>query len=158
MAAENSGPQHRPPPAYGSRPWHALSVRLAAGAAVISGGLWAYAAHQSADATTSDLHGWAASAPAVCRFAVSFLGGFLIAWLLRRFLKWTLLIAGIAAIAVFVLRKSGVIELPWDRIESDVKEGSAWVQSQAGATKKFLTGYLPSGFGAIVGGFLGFRR
>ena len=96
--------------------------------------------------------------PAMMRFGVSFLGGFTLGWLLRRFLKWTLLIGGVLAIGIFVLRKTGAFDLPWQQIEENVDQGSSWLQEQAGTAKKLLSGYLPSGVAAIIGGFLGFRR
>lgn len=135
------------------RPWHALSVRLALGAAVVGGALWAYSANsQQAEGGLTE------SAPAVTRFALSFLGGFAIGWTMRRFLKWTILTVALIALAIFVLRKTGLIELPWNEIQKNVEEGSTWLQAQASGAKKLLTGWLPSGFAAVIGGFLGFRR
>lgn len=60
-------------------------------------------------------------------------------------------------VGVFVLKMTGAFDLPWDQIEENVEQGSTWLQAQAGSAKKLVTGYLPSGVAAIIGGFLGFR-
>ncbi len=137
----------------GPRPWDSALVRLAIGAAVIGAALWAYS-HNSPKAAET----FGTFAPALTRFAVSFLGGFTLGWIMRRFVKWSLLIVAVLGLGIFALKKTGMIDLPWDQIQGDVKEGSTWLQAQAGSAKKFITGYLPSGFAAIVGGFFGFRR
>jgi uncharacterized membrane protein (Fun14 family) len=99
-----------------------------------------------------------AAAPATLRFGASFLGAFAIGYCMRKFLRWTLLIVGIAVVAIFFLRKSGMINLPWDQIEGQVHQGASWLQAQAGSLKKIVTGYLPSSFAAFIGGVIGFRR
>ena len=48
------------------------------------------------------------------RFGISFLGGFLVGWTLRRFLKLTLLMVALLGIGIFVLKRTGMIDLPWD--------------------------------------------
>jgi uncharacterized membrane protein (Fun14 family) len=98
------------------------------------------------------------AAPATLRIGASFLAAFALGMIMRKFVRWSLLIVGIAVIAIFFLRKSGMIDMPWDRIEDEVHHGATWLQAQAGSIKDFLTGYLPSGAAALVGGFIGFRR
>ncbi len=98
------------------------------------------------------------AAPATLRIGASFLGAFALGMIMRKFLRWSLLIVGIAALSIFLLRKSGMINMPWDEIEGQVREGATWMQSQAGSVKEFLTGYLPSSAAALVGGIIGFWR
>jgi uncharacterized membrane protein (Fun14 family) len=98
------------------------------------------------------------AAPATLRLGASFLGAFTIGYFMRKFLRWTMLIMGIAVVAIFFLRKSGVINLPWDQIEGQVHDGASWLQAQAGSVKDVLTGYLPSGAAALFGGVIGFWR
>jgi uncharacterized membrane protein (Fun14 family) len=135
-------------------PWHALSVRLAIGLTVIGAAFWVYG--QAADSGSAGTLGeWA---PPMMRFGVSFLGGFVVGWTLRRFLKWTLLIVALLGIAIFILKRTGMIDLPWDQIEGHVEEGSSWLQAQAGNVKSLVKGYLPSGVAAVIGIVLGLRR
>lgn len=139
---------------YGRRPWHALSVRIAIALTVLGGVFWGYA--RSTDSANAASLG--EYAPAMMRFGVSFLGGFAIGWTMRRFLKWTILIVGVIGVGIFLLRKTGVIDLPWDQIQGDVEEGSTWLRTQVGSARDVLKGYLPSGVAAVVGIFLGMRR
>jgi uncharacterized membrane protein (Fun14 family) len=136
------------------RPWHALSVRLAVAVTILGAAFWGYA-RTSDSASAASLSEYA---PAMMRVGVSFLGGFAIGWTMRRFVKWTILIVVASGIGIFVLKKTGMIDLPWDRIESDVRDGTTWLQTQAGSAKNVLKGYLPSGAAAVVGVFLGMRR
>lgn len=139
---------------YGRRPWHALSVRLALALTVLGAAFWAYA-RMSDSSNTATLNEYA---PAMMRFGVSFLGGFALGWVMRRFLRWTILIVAVVGMSIFVLKKTGMIDLPWDRIQDNVDEGSTWLQTQAGSVKDVVKGYLPSGAAAVVGVFFGWRR
>lgn len=165
-------------------PFRLLSVRIAIALTVLGAGMWIYALATAPAAGTSNersgdsglASGFSsreggstsstssapravdAAAPAVLRFGVSFLGAFMIGFFLRKFLRWTLLVVAIIAIAIYFLRRSGMLELPWDQIEEQVEGGSTWLQAQAGSIKKLLTGYLPSSMAAMAGGFIGFMR
>jgi uncharacterized membrane protein (Fun14 family) len=147
--------QQRKSPDSGRRmPWHAFTVRLAIGLTAVGAAFWMYG--QASDSGRAGTFGeWALP---MMRFGVSYIGGFVLGWLLRRFLKWTLLIAGLIVAAIFILKATGLIDLPWDRIQGDVKQGSDWLQEQAGNAKRLVTGYLPSGVAAVIGAFLGFWR
>lgn len=165
-------------------PFRLLSVRIAIALTVLGAGMWIYALATapaagastarsgdsglasgfstreggSTSSTTSAPRAVDAAAPAVLRLGVSFLGAFMIGFFLRKFLRWTLLIVAVIAVAIYFLRRSGVIELPWDQIQDQVEGGSTWLQAQAGSIKKLLTGYLPSSMAAVAGGFIGFLR
>lgn len=76
----------------------------------------------------------------------------------RKFLRWSVLIIAVIAVGIFLLRRAELIDLPWDQIEGEVREGATWLQAQAGSVKELLTGYLPSTAAAVVGGFIGFVR
>ena len=167
------------------RPWNLWSVRLAILLTALGLGLWIYSAATASsreDSTrrsgdSSLAAGMAASsdgesgekdssggraidsaAPATFRLGASFLGGFALAFLMKKFIKTTVIILGLAAVAFFLLRRQGVVTLPWDQIEENVSEGASWLQAQAGSIKDFLTGYLPSTGAAVFGGFVGFRK
>jgi uncharacterized membrane protein (Fun14 family) len=129
-------------------------VRLAIALTVLGAAFWGYA--RTADSANAASLG--EYAPAMVRFGVSFLGGFAIGLTMRRFIKWTILIVAVIGIGIFVLKKAGMIDLPWDRIESDVREGSTWLQAQVGSAKEVVKGYLPSSIAAVAGVILGMRR
>ncbi|MFO0827832.1 MAG: FUN14 domain-containing protein [Phycisphaerales bacterium] len=97
-------------------------------------------------------------APLPFRAGVSFMGGFFIAWLCRKFLRWALLVGGAIAVLIAVLKGTGVLHLDWAAVESQVNSGLAVAEEQASATKDFLVRHLPSGAAAVVGMFAGARR
>jgi uncharacterized membrane protein (Fun14 family) len=168
-------PSDKPPP---RKPWQLLSVRIAIVVTVLGAAMWAYAL---ATAPTHDPNrsGSAGSAsfteggsdsqaesdrtvdsagPAAFRLGASFLGGFTLAYFMRKFLRWSLLIVAILAAAIFALQKTGVVTLPWDQIQGEVKSGASWLETQAGNAKSLFTGYLPSAAAAVLGGVIGFLR
>ncbi len=97
------------------------------------------------------------SSPAVFRFGASYLGGFFLGWMLRRFVKLTLLFCGAAICLVAVGRHFGWFDLDWNWVEAHLRQSLAWVQGEAGSFKIFITGYLPSAGAAAAGTFFGFR-
>ena len=170
-------------------PWHFLSVKIAIVVTVIGLGLWVWslvsAPKQESNTTGSGganstlATGFGASdsaagagttesesprivdaaAPATFRFGASFLGGFTLAWLMKKFIKMTLLIAGLAALAAFGLHKLGVFDSGTiDQMQDQLGAGIDSATENAGKVKEFLTGYLPSSAAAVAGLFMGFRR
>ncbi|MHB1308186.1 MAG: FUN14 domain-containing protein [Limisphaerales bacterium] len=97
-------------------------------------------------------------APATFRFGASYLGGFFLGWVSRRFIKLSLLLAGGAMALVAIGKKLGWIDLDWASIEGQIQQAISWTHHEAGALKQFLTGIFPSAAAAGVGAFLGFRR
>lgn len=100
------------------------------------------------------------SAPATFRLGVSFIAGFLIAFVARKFLKFTLFVGGILALVVLGMKMAGTLPMSVDvdALDSSVHKGVDWAKQEAGAVQKFLTGYVPSYFAAVVGGIVGFKR
>ena len=123
-------------------PWKAKSFLLA-GAATIGG-------------TVSWLSNM--TSPTVAKMGASFLGGFLIGWAFRRFLKTAALIAGITLAGVAALEATGWIALDWVSIERQISQGFRWLQGEAEGLKTLLTGYMPSAGAGGAGAFFGFRR
>lgn len=100
----------------------------------------------------------AASAPVLFRFGGSFVAGFFLGYLARRFVLVTVLLAGAAATAIFVLERTGVLGIDWAGVREQTNAATAWVSAQFGSFRTLVTGYLPSGAAAAVGGFMGSRR
>ncbi|MDZ4828756.1 MAG: FUN14 domain-containing protein [Phycisphaerae bacterium] len=98
------------------------------------------------------------TAPMPFRMGLSFMGGFFLAWALKKFIKMTLLIGGAIAVLIAALKGTGVINLDWGAVESQVSSGMAAAGEHVDATKDVLLKYLPSGASAFVGMFAGLRR
>jgi uncharacterized membrane protein (Fun14 family) len=97
-------------------------------------------------------------APLAFRIGASFMGGCFLGWLLRRFIKLTLLIGGAAVIGLAILKATGMIQFDWDGLGRSVHDGVDAAQQQAGALKDSILAALPSGGSALAGLFIGVRR
>lgn len=158
-------------------PWQAKTVWIALGLMLLGGGLWIKdraqtnkspapsppVASQFSDSSATGAPAnrrdeMKSSASATFRFGSSYVGGFFLGWMFRRFLKLTLIVSGAAIVLIELARKWGWFELDWAAVEGHVRHSLAWLQGEAGAFKQFITGYLPSVGAAGVGAFLGFRR
>lgn len=96
--------------------------------------------------------------PAMVRIGASFIAAFAIGFLLRSFIKWGLLLLGIVAIGVYLLQRTGAIDVNWATVESQTGQATSWIKSQTDSFSKFITGALPSGTSAAAGLWSGFRR
>lgn len=97
------------------------------------------------------------SAPALFRFGLSFVAAFFLGWMLKKFIKLTILVAGALAVGVIALQRAGVIGIEGDQIREEAERSFTWMRGQAGALRDLATGYLPTGFAAAFGGYKGFR-
>lgn len=88
-------------------------------------------------------------------FAVAFAAGYA----LRTFLKLTIVVAGVVALAIFGLQKVGIVgEIDWTVAQGYWDSLTANVGKQFESFKTFLTGSLPSAGAGAVGMISGFRR
>lgn len=92
-------------------PWHAKSV-LAAGTTSVAG-LFAWMGDYS---------------PALLRFGGSYIGGFLIGWIFRRFVKTAIVIAGGLILLLGGLKSTGWITLDWAGIEAWITQSLTALQ------------------------------
>ena len=99
-----------------------------------------------------------ADLPATLRLGVSYIGGFLIGWGFRRFIRLSLLVSTAAFALVALGRKTGWIDLDWSLLENQVHQAATWFEGEASTLKALLESYLPSAGSAGVGAVLGFRR
>ncbi|MCC6321671.1 MAG: hypothetical protein IT438_09595 [Phycisphaerales bacterium] len=173
--------QPSPPAPVRRGPLQSIPLRLAILITLIGLGLWAYAlatrspepvAGGSPSAMAAGLAPSAASqaprqpstrlidesSPVLFRFGLSFVVGFFLAWVLRKVITTTLLIAGAIATLVLILKKTGVINLDWDAVQRQVGEGVELAKQEAGRVRDVVLGYLPSGFSAMAGLFFGAKR
>ncbi|MBL9150766.1 MAG: FUN14 domain-containing protein [Phycisphaerae bacterium] len=98
------------------------------------------------------------ASPVTFRMGISFMAGFAVMWLFRKFLKVTLIVGGTVVAIIAVLKATGLISLDWSQVEADMQGGIDAASKQATAFKDFVVAALPSGASAAVGGFFGFRR
>ena len=122
-------------------PWHAKSVFVAGFTAVA--GLIAWMNDYS---------------PALLLFGASYIGGFLLGWLFRRFIKTAVMITGVIILLIGGLKSTGWIDLDWAAIESSITQSLASLKEGAEGLKDILTGYLPSAGSSGAGLFFGFRK
>jgi uncharacterized membrane protein (Fun14 family) len=110
--------------------------------------------------TIGGLAGWLSNnmSPAVARLGASYLGGFFIGWLFRRFVKIAVLLAGVVIALVAGLKSTGWITLDWVGLEAQVHESVRALQRGAEGLKQVLSGYLPSAGAGTAGIFFGFRK
>ena len=96
--------------------------------------------------------------PALLLFGVSYIGGFLLGWVFRRFVKTAVMISGGFILLLGILKSTGWITLDWAGIEAAVTQSLASFQEGAEGLKEILTGYLPSAGSGSAGLFFGFRK
>lgn len=98
------------------------------------------------------------SAPATLRFGLSFLVGFFVAFVARKFLRLTLLFSALVVGGIYATRKLGLWSFDAAGVESQVDAGLAAAAETSSQARAWIAGYLPSAAAAGVGGFFGFRR
>jgi uncharacterized membrane protein (Fun14 family) len=153
----------------GDGPWRAKTVLVAAAAALMGLGLWFSDAVKSHPATkpgitasdtvspggSSAQSNWNKPVPGYVRVCVSYVGGFLIGWAFRRFLKAA---AAGAVLIIALLALGRHVGCDTTHAQEEVKRSSAWVQQEAAETRDYLKGRLPSAAAGGSGIFFGFRR
>ena len=92
------------------------------------------------------------------RFGFSFIVAFLVAVVLRIFIKTTVIIASLGAGGLAFMVNQGWIDPFWNENIGFVETAAVWAQAQTDSVIDFLKGYLPSGFSAGVGFAMGIRK
>jgi uncharacterized membrane protein (Fun14 family) len=113
-----------------------------------------------AAATIGGLASWIGNytSPAMAQLGASYLGGFILGWAFRRFLRIAAMLAAIALAALTAMKATGWIELDWSSLEQQVGRTAQWLHGEAEGLRNMLTGFLPSAGAAGAGSFFGFRR
>ena len=98
-------------------------------------------------------------APLLAKGGLSFFIAFCIGYALRTFLKGTMLVIGVVALAIFGLQKAGIVDnINWEKAQGYWDSLTANVGEQFESLKTFVTGSLPSAGSGGVGLVAGFRR
>ena len=111
-------------------------------------------------ATVGGLASWIGNftSPAMAQIGGSYLGGFLLGWAFRRFLRMAAMIVAVTLACIGALKASGSMDLDWTSIEAQVSQAIQWLRGEAEGLKNLLTGFLPSAGAAGAGSFFGFRK
>jgi uncharacterized membrane protein (Fun14 family) len=113
-----------------------------------------------AAATIGGLASWIGnySSPAAAQIGASYLGGFLLGWAFRRFLRIAAMLVAVMLAGIAVMKASGWIDVDWSALEAQVGRTVQWLHGEAEGLRNVLTGFLPSAGAAGAGSFFGFRK
>ena len=113
-----------------------------------------------AAATIGGLASWIGnySSPAAAQIGASYLGGFLLGWAFRRFLRIAAMLVAVVLAGIAVMKASGWIDVDWSALEVQVGRTVQWLHGEAEGLRNVLTGFLPSAGAAGAGSFFGFRK
>lgn len=111
-------------------------------------------------ATIGGLASWIGNytSPAVAQIGGSYLGGFLIGWAFRRFLRVAAMLVAVVLACIALMKASGWIDVDWSALEAQVSRTVQWLHGEAEGLRNVLTGFLPSAGAAGAGSFFGFRK
>jgi len=96
--------------------------------------------------------------PWATRVGVGFIGGFVIGWAFRAFLKTMALVTAAGVALIWTLSHFNVLKLDMDAAEERWKTGTSWVSDKAERLKDSAMALIPSSASSVFGMFLGFRR
>ncbi len=111
-------------------------------------------------ATIGGLASWIGNftSPAVAQIGGSYLGGFVIGWAFRRFLRVAAMLVAVVLACVAAMKATGWIDVDWSQLEAQISRTVQWLHGEAEGLKNVLTGFLPSAGAAGAGTFFGFRK
>lgn len=154
--------------ASGDGPWRAKTVHLALLVVLVGLGFWVHDVSQSLpppthvratitaeQAASGGSWDFTRPVPGYVRVCASYIGGFFIGWVFRRFIRVAL---ALVALAVLLAGLGKYVGWNTSSAETQVKERAAWVRHEATAATDYLKGLLPSTSAGAVGAFFGFRR
>ena len=111
-------------------------------------------------ATIGGLASWIGNytSPTMAQLGGRYLGGFLIGWAFRRFLRIAAMLAAVGLACIAAMKATGWIDVDWSAVEAQVGQTVRWLQGEAEGLRNLLTGFLPSAGAAGAGSFFGFRK
>ena len=97
--------------------------------------------------------------PKLAGGGVSFVGGYGLGWLFRRFLKLAAILTGLGVAGVAGLSMTGVLsDDDTAKVRAQLARGGGWVREHGGELRERATAVLPSSAAALGGLAFGFRR
>jgi len=131
--------------------WHKSALLLAT--VLLVGGLIGQSVGYVSE--RSDVSWMQSFSPKATRIGLGFIGGFLVGWLFRAFIRWVMLAAGIV-IAVMIALSYFNIDVASARHQTE--EAAGWLTTRASELKDFVRAHIASGAVGLVGMFVGARR
>lgn len=110
------------------------------------------AAPESGNSTSSP---WSST---MMRIGGSFTAAFIVAFLLRSFVRIGLVVAAVVAGGLYLLERTGVIGVDWTMFQSGAEDAAEWVGDRSDEVWAFVKKTVPSGTAAAIGFWSGFRR
>jgi uncharacterized membrane protein (Fun14 family) len=111
----------------------------------------------NAEATDANAVPWYLS-PRFLSIGGSVLGGFVVGWLMRVFVKMTALIGLTLGALIAGLSYFHVMNVDFTSMQQHYNSDVSWLGDQASRLKDVAIGYLPVHTGGLFGMFMGFRR
>ena len=139
----------------------ACSTAPSAWEAVLADPPWAAKSFLAvAVATIGGLASWIGniSSPTVAQIGGSYLGGFVIGWAFRRFLRFAAMLVAAILACLAAMKATGWVDVDWSSLEGQISRTIHWLHGEAEGLKSALTGFLPSAGAAGAGSFFGFRK
>jgi uncharacterized membrane protein (Fun14 family) len=111
-------------------------------------------------ATVGGLASWIGNytSPAAAQIGGSYLGGYLLGWAFRRFLRFAAMLVAVVLACVAAMKSTGWIDVDWSALEAQIRQMVQWLHGEAEGLKNVVTGVLPSAGAAGAGSFFGFRK
>jgi len=97
-------------------------------------------------------------APGAFRYGASFIGAFLIAYVLKKVIKSVLLIAALLIGGIMALKYFGILNYDWSNARHQVEQGVGYAREEGEKYRTLVMGYLPSSLAAGAGAIFGARR
>ena len=100
-------------------------------------------------ATIGGLASWIGNftSPAVAQIGGSYLGGFLIGWAFRRFLRMAAMLVAVVLACMAAMKATGWIDVDWNALEAQITRTIQWLHGEAEGFKNVVTGFLAFGRG-----------
>lgn len=92
------------------------------------------------------------------KFGLSFAAAYIFCRALRGFFNFTVASLAFFVAAIVGLQYAGVMTVTWHAGTEQFDSFFGWLGHQFSSLRQFITGALPSGFAAAVGGWAGWRR
>jgi uncharacterized membrane protein (Fun14 family) len=96
--------------------------------------------------------------PTAIRSGLGLIGGFIIGWAFRAFLKMMAMITFLVGAIFIGLSYFNVLNVDFSAAETKFKTSSEWVSDQASRAKDAAMSHIPGSAASVVGLWLGFRR
>ncbi len=96
--------------------------------------------------------------PGFLNLGASVIGGFIVGWLLRVFVKTTILVGSLMAMLFGALSYFHIMNVDFTSVQQHYNTEVAWLTDQAYRLKDMVIAHLPAHAGGLFGIFMGFRR